>query len=230
MKTFGHLLIEQVTVEVGQEWMDTASAWHFVNVTQGVAYWRGDDGTRGLAEGETLLIPPAAKGAVRASQIGRVILHAFNFAPEQLCGFLTLSERHFFETSGRALRKVVFLAPTHPVAHRFAAFQQRGSTAQNLSQRAALLLLAATVFERYVPQPSPAPVNTSCQRRFQRIIAELPEGEMIRNTPEGLARLCGCSPRHFSRLFNKHFGKSLRAWQADLRRLWLRQAGSAPGP
>jgi AraC-like DNA-binding protein len=43
------------------------------------------------------------------------------------------------------------------------------------------------------------------------------DNELIRNSPEDLSRSCGCSPRHFSRLFCAHFGVSFRAKQTEMR-------------
>src|SRR5260370_36369243 len=51
----------------------------------------------------------------------------------------------------------------------------------------------------------------------------MPDIETIRPTPEALAGLCGCSPRHFNRLFREHFGESPRARQTELRLLKARQ-------
>ena len=46
---------------------------------------------------------------------------------------------------------------------------------------------------------------------------------MINHTPAQLASLCGCSGRHFNRLFRSCFGISVRARQTELRLLKARQ-------
>ena len=51
----------------------------------------------------------------------------------------------------------------------------------------------------------------------------MPDAEIINHSPEELARLCGCSPRHFNRLFRAHFAVSARARQTELRLLKARQ-------
>ena len=58
---------------------------------------------------------------------------------------------------------------------------------------------------------------------YPTIIQQMPENELVRHTPEQLATLCECSTRHFSRLFRKHFGTSVRSRQTELRLLKARQ-------
>ena len=225
MKSVGHLLIESVTLPPGGEWKAAADGWHFVHVTRGAAYWLGSDRPRSLTEGEMLVVPPVLPGAIRASQIGPVLLHVVRFAPELLCGFFTLSERHFFESSpAGALQETQFLPSTHPVTQQFAALAQIGSPSNSLTRRIQVLSLVATVFDKEVARhQAPEQLGSTAQHRFTQLIAEMPDTEIINHTPEQLARLCGCSPRHFNRLFRQHFGASARSRQTELRLLKARQ-------
>jgi AraC-like DNA-binding protein len=49
------------------------------------------------------------------------------------------------------------------------------------------------------------------------MIRQMPEADITNYTPEELARRCGCSLRHFSRLFRRQLGVSVRAKQTLLR-------------
>jgi AraC-like DNA-binding protein len=51
----------------------------------------------------------------------------------------------------------------------------------------------------------------------------MPDVELIHHSPAELARLCGCSSRHFNRMFWKQFGSSVRSRQTELRLLRARQ-------
>jgi AraC-like DNA-binding protein len=174
-----------------------------------------------LTEGEILVLGPAALGVVRASQINPVVLHGFSFAPDMLCGFFTLSERHFFETSlTGAAAEIQFLPSTHPLARRFAALATRVAHGAEMSHRAELLGLAGAFFGEKMSRRSPsAERGVFAQARFEQLIARMPDLEIIHHTPEDLARLCGCSPRHFNRLFRECFGQSPRGRQTELRLL-----------
>jgi transcriptional regulator GlxA family with amidase domain len=59
--------------------------------------------------------------------------------------------------------------------------------------------------------------------RFEQIISRMPDAELIEHSSEELARLCGCTPRHFNRLFRLRFGAPTRAKQTELRLLKARQ-------
>ena len=220
-----HLQLEEIKVLPGQEWTDASAVWHFLHLTSGAAYWLGNERTRSLIEGEMIVISPAVKGAVRASQIGEVTLHAFNFAPDLLCGLFTLAERHFFESGGgEFLHNVQFLPSTHPANRQFAALIESGLKPYSLAQRIEVLSLIAAVFDQDMSRHhAPVSLGTTALNRFHQLIAQMPDSEIINHSPEQLARLCGCSPRHFNRLFRKHFGASARARQTELRLLKARQ-------
>src|SRR5262249_4810134 len=59
--------------------------------------------------------------------------------------------------------------------------------------------------------------------RFRELIQQMPDKEILNQSPDALAQLCGCSPRHFGRLFRRYFGVSLRTKQIELRLLLARQ-------
>ena len=226
MKSVGHLSIDSVTLPPGGEWKAAAEGWNFLHVTRGAAYWLEGDHPRSLTEGEMLVVPPVLHGVVRASQIGPVVLHAVRFAPDLLCGFFTLSERHFFESGAAgALAETQFLPSTHPVTQQFASLaQQAGSASNTLTRRIQVLSLVAAVFDKEVARHhAPEELGSTALHRFMQLIAEMPDTEIINHTPEQLARLCGCSPRHFNRLFRQHFGASARSRQTELRLLKARQ-------
>jgi hemolysin activation/secretion protein/AraC-like DNA-binding protein len=229
MHKLNQLGLEAVKLAAGEEWMDGPGAWRFVRVHSGAAYWLGSGNNRPLAEGEVLVAPPLAEGVVRASQIGEVELHGFKFAPEMLCGFFTLAERDFLEARGRdAAGQVRFLPSTHPLAQQFAVASPGRAAEQPLALRVAVLGLVAAVFDEELARYRPAQVRgSSAQDRFDRLIVKMPETELINHAPEELARLAGCSPRHFNRLFRERFGLSARARQTELRLLKARQLLSA---
>jgi len=225
MKSLGHLVIEDLTLQPGQEWCSPGDAWSFLLIRNGVAYWLSHDLNRSLAEGEMLIVPPAVEGSVRASQLNEVLLQGFRFAPSLLCGFFTVAERHFFEAETvEKAAEVRFLPSTHPATQRFKAMRNGSAREGSLAERAEALGLVTAVFEdqlvQHQPPAKPAP---SAGHRFDQIIAQMPDTEMINHSPEQLARLCGCSPRHFNRLFHQHFGTSARARQTELRLLKARQ-------
>ena len=225
MRIPGHLRIEEIRLPAGKEWSDDTDAWRFLRVSTGAAYWLEPSRPRSFSEGELLVLAPSVKAVVRASQLSEVVLHGFDFAPAMLCGFFTLAERHYFEGGGaRAVARVQFLPSTHPLAQRFAELMARRSNGRDLAQRAEVLGFATAFFNDDLSRsPSPKARGVSAQRRFEEIICQMPDSELIQHTPEHLAGLCGCSPRHFNRLFHQRFGESPRSRQTELRLLKARE-------
>ena len=220
----GHLRIEETILSPGQEWTDQTAAWRFVRISSGAAYWLGAANPRALTEGEVLVISPAAKALIRASQLNSVLLHGFAFVPEWLCGFFTLSERRFFEGAGQPGEPVSILPSTHPVTQGFAGLVAHGDSDQRLGRRAEVLGLVAAYFGQGLSSHQLPPGRSpSVHDRFDQIICQMPDIELIHHAPEQLARLCGCSPRHFSRLFRQRFGQSPRVRQTEMRLLKARQ-------
>ena len=224
MKPLEHLRVEQFKLPAGQEWRDDSATWRFLRIHSGPAYWLGSDQNRPLAEGEVIIVSPAAKGTIRASQIGDVIFQGFGFAPDLFCGFFSLSERHALEKAATKSGDVRFIPSTHPVAQNFAALAADSQPANALSRRLLALGLVTSVFETELSRPLlPATLGTSASHRFKQIIIRMPDTEITNHPPEELARLCGCSPRHFNRLFRRRFGDSIRARQTELRLINARQ-------
>jgi AraC-like DNA-binding protein len=224
MKAPGHLRIEEVKLLPGHEWVDQSPAWRFVHLSKGAAYWLDRAKPRSMTEGELLVLAPGLYAVVRASQINEVMLHGFKFAPDLLCGFFTLAERRFFENGGVAAGEVVqFLPSTHPITQRLAFLVGQRAPHRELTERAEVLGLVAAYFGEGIPRNKPATLANSAHIRFEQIILQMPDLEIIHHTPEQLAHLCGCSPRHFNRLFWQHFGESPRARQTEMRLLKARQ-------
>jgi AraC-like DNA-binding protein len=212
-------------LEPGQEWVGTAGVWHFVQAGSGAVYWLGGNQCRPLAAGEMLVMTPAAEGLVRASQIGRVVLHAFSFAPDVLCGFFSVLERHLLDTGeANGFQKVRCLPSTHPVTCKFTTLANSSLRPDSLAQRVEVLSLVAALFDEEIARHrSPASPGTSAPDRFTQLVARMPDTELIHYSPGQLARLCGCSVRHFNRLFREYFGTSTRTRQTELRLLKARQ-------
>src|SRR6267154_2262852 len=225
MKSPGHLRIEEIKLLPGQEWSNEEAVWRFVRVTSGAAYWLDKARPRGFTEGELLVAGPAIHALIRASQLTVVVLDWFSFAPELLCGFFTVAERRILENGNApAGGPLQFLPSTHPLTQRFDFLVRQRAPERALIERVEVLGLVAEFFgETLSERPATTTRPTNAHHRFEQIVSPMPELELIRQTPEQLARLCGCSPRHFNRLFHQRFGESPRALQTELRLLRARQ-------
>lgn len=214
-----HLFIKEAVVAPSEEWSFSVPCWRFLRVSRGQGYWIGKPRARALEAGDVVVAAPQVEGLVRASQLGEIALHYFHFCPELLTGLLTLAERrHLDSTASDGRVPLRFLSPSHPLAQRFETLCI-GKTRQNtLHQRGQMLELIGALFgDEAVPKPEKRVRIASARERFYQLINQLPEGEIIQHTPEEFAQRCGCSLRHFSRLFHDHLGVSIRAQQTKIR-------------
>jgi AraC-like DNA-binding protein len=224
MRAIGHLRLEELTLLPGQEWSPPAVGWHAVRLAAGPAYWLGRPQPLELAQGEVLILSPRARGLVRASRLHEARLEGFVFKPDLLLGLLPPLERQCFDQwAAEPAQAVRVLSSLHPAAQRFAELGAGQRPGRGLTARAQLLGILGAVFdEELTRQPAPPPRVPAAVHRFEELIARMPEMEFARYSPEQLARLCGCTTRHFGRLFRSQFGKSPRDRQTELR---LRKAG-----
>jgi len=53
--------------------------------------------------------------------------------------------------------------------------------------------------------------------RFEEILSRIPDADLIHYSAEKLSAMCGCSLRHFRRMFRKQYNTSVRTRQTELR-------------
>jgi AraC-like DNA-binding protein len=205
-------LLEEIRLAPTREWLNTDAAWRFLRLHSGAAYWLGAPETRALSEGDLIVIAPQVTALVRASELNQVVLHTFSFAPELLAELFNLSNAG--ETRAGQIR---FLPGTHSAARRFADLITNGPQTGRLGQRAEALRIVADLFEAAEDGISPSSIEARPRLRFEQLMAQTPDTELIHQTVSQLAELCHCTPRHFNRLFRKHFGISIRNRQTELR-------------
>lgn len=219
MKCDNHLFIKETVVAPSDEWSFSVPCWRFLRINRGQGYWTGKPRARALEAGDVVIMAPQAEGFLRASQLGEVSINYFHFCPELLTGLLTLAERRYLDSMSSEVRVPLrFLPPDHPLAERFETLCVGKARQNPLHQRGLMLELIGAVFgDEAAPKPQKRTRIASARERFDQLISQMPEGDIIKHTPEELAQRCGCSLRHFSRLFHDHLGISIRARQTKIR-------------
>ena len=226
----GHLQLRETRLAATAEWTPPAEGWCFVRVEAGEGYWLGQPSVHELGPGDMLIFSAAEPGTLRASRLGSMRLHHFQFSPELLTGFLTMAERLQFEEAAALRSPGARLIPAEqPLARQFSELTREPAATNPLFQRCKMVeLVAGALAEEVRQQPTVAARHASANDRFIRVIHPMPDSELIRHTPSELARMCGCSLRHFSRLFRQHFAVSIRAKQTELRIARARQLLTDP--
>jgi AraC-like DNA-binding protein len=225
VKFQGHLLVDDATLAPSSEWDIRLPGWVVVRVDQGQGYWLGCGQSIEANTGDLLVLSPLREGVLRASQLGPVTLQYFRLCPELLSGVLTLAERHCLEKlAGNPERCCLHLPAGDPAAVEFARIFRPPRSNSGFLARCRVLQVAAGLFDKELARPRPrGAAFLPASKRIKVFLNQLTEAEIMDLSPVELAMRCGCSVRHFNRLFHASFGVSLRAKQAELRLLKARQ-------
>ena len=226
MKYQSHLALDEQTLPPSSEWEPPLNCWCFVRLGEGQGYWLGHGEARELTAGDVLALLPSRQGLFRASQLSAVRLFHFRFCPDLMSGLLTMAERQCLDRlAAKSTQAVRFLPSTHPVARQFAELCVNAETQNGLLLlRCQMLELVGSAFASELTPPAKTDALTlSATKRIKVLLEHLTEEEFLNASSDELAAYCGCSARHFSRLFLEHFGVSLRSRQTEMRLLKARR-------
>jgi AraC-like DNA-binding protein len=213
-----HLVINELRLATGAEWMPHFRGWCLSHIGSGISYWREQNGTRDVPAGSTLVLSAEARGVLRASQLSEVAITYFCVETEKLLGLLSLREQHFLQhAAGRKSLAVRVLSPDSPASDQFKNLRPSPG-ASATSMRLRLLQLFMDMFECEIEQDSTAPVPWMDGRgRFRQIMNQMAASEFVELSVSKLAPMMSCSPRHLNRLFREELGASFREKQIELR-------------
>jgi AraC-like DNA-binding protein len=214
-----HLTLHEVVLPPSAEWLSNFSGWFFARIVQGWAYALQSHVACPLEEGQVLVTCSIRPVVLRSSQIGETKVHWFRLCPERLPGFFTLLEQHYLEFVAPK-RKPALRAICSPeaVARQFAELSSEWPRGNSLVARSQMLsIVVSALHNELSPYQFKSEARQNASGRFRELVAAVPAAE-IQDVPVAeLARQCGCSERHFSRLFRAQFGFSLRARQTEQR-------------
>ena len=220
LSNHGHLILRELLLPSSAEWVPDTSGWCILRLSGGVAYCFSAREAGEIQLTEVLVVPPGVSLRVRSSRIGPSQLHYFGFKPDLLGSLLTLNEREQFAWRANQAGEVPTRLPlSHPATQQFSAFCQLNQE-NPLQERAQLLALVAMILpptaqDRIGKVKLNSHVHTPM--RFLELIQSMAETELLNHSPAELAARCGCSARHFARLFRDHFGTSVRSKQTQLK-------------
>lgn len=206
-----HLVLHEASVPAATEWSVNLQGWLFLCVLRGEGCAFREKTPLLLSEGDAIVIAPGCACQLRASQLGELRVQYFQIFSELLTGVLSSSERQHLESAARHARNFPrHLAATSPFARQFAVLDKLATAGNTLLARCEMLHLSAMILTEHLPPPAPPPNHVlTAKQRFAALMTQMVESDLQHQSPEELARQCGCGVRHFSRLFRNHFGHSL---------------------
>jgi AraC-like DNA-binding protein len=209
-----HLTVHQSLVRAGKEIESRAAAWIFLRVCAGEGYLMNGNQSCEVGPGDVVVVPAAATVRLRASLLNDLRLCHFGVITEQLAGFFTMEEQ-------RALHHAVTHNPRQPhviqrgqpAAQQHAELCDLSRHAPGIMARTAMLSLAVGTLREVFAAAIHSSAPGGSGRKFLDLLTRLPESELLRRSGRQLAGECGCTERHFRRLFHRRFGLSLKQKQ-----------------
>jgi AraC-like DNA-binding protein len=216
MNTTNPLSISEKTLIPGQEWILDSSGWNFFRVRQGSGYLFSGTALQEVNDTDIFAVSYSNSTSVRASQLTPLHLLYFSLSPSLLTGLFSPLERAYFENTKNS---VIYFPSSHPSAQEFARLEtlEREASASLMVRCQILQVVVAMMGTALNQANTETSVPSSCRDRFQIIVRKFSEGEMQQWSLDKMAQFCGCSTRHFSRLFIEHFGYSYKTKQIELR-------------
>ena len=213
-----HLVIREMYLPPGLEWVPRFSGWSLIQVGSGTGYFLRPGMNQGLEPGTVLLLAAEVQGNIRASQLGGLSLCFFPVEPERLTGLITMEEQAFFGTAAfKEKHSMKFFPPQSPVAAKMTdlcADRLRSGS----SFRLQLIQLFFDAFgSELKPEPSKPDAPPDAKERLQEFLRQTPASDLLGLDFSELAQLTRCTPRHLSRIFHEVVGSSFRQRHTELR-------------
>ena len=216
-----HLALRETSLAPGAEWIPEPSEWTLVQVGTGDGYWMGAKGNHELQAGAVLLLSGQARGLIRASCLGSMVLQFAAFEPERLTGVLTLSEQRAFSAAARKDDSSLKLFPPQSaIASKMrdlAAGRNRGALSFRLRVLDLFVEAPGEILDKDSVTPRATTSIADAKDRLVQFLSDTPAADLLQLSAVELARMTGCTPRHLNRIFNEIAGMSFREKHTELR-------------
>ena len=216
-----HLIVGELSVPAGEEWVSRLSGWTVLQVRKGTGYYLQPRSNQALETGSVLLVAGGAGGSIRASQLSELSFHSFRVMPSRLAGLITLGEQNLLDLAiARNKTRSEIFPPTSPVAEQmnelFVSPKREG-----LWFRLRLLQVFVEAVGKGLEQPVPSEKAdgdfSDAKQRLEVLLKQTPASELLEMNFTELAQLARCTTRHLSRIFHELVGMSFRDKRAELR-------------
>ncbi len=220
------LSLTERRLAAGSEWLPShLPGWILIQVREGVGYWLGGGTNLALEEGDLLLCGGGGEGRFRCSHVRNAVLRSVYINLETVQTLVSLCEHRALS---RTLRDLNAKPERYPngsgECERFVAEAEHVHAGATFQERCRWVSLWADLVAKRVGAEATTPlVSDGVRQRFDRCMGSFTEAELLSKPLKVLVQQCGCSARHFARLFRLRFGKTLRQSQIEWRLLKARR-------
>lgn len=212
-----HLFLQTAVLRPSGEWSPPSPDWVVARVDEGVGYWLCASKARELKSGDGFVVSGCPNMVVRASQLGSLRLEYYLVQTPLLNGLLTVAEGNKLEQVAHHLNgQIIFFTAAEPLGQKYARLVQQARP-ESLPSRAALFQLWSQAVAGLLARPQSEKNGHKLRQRFRKLVEQMPDAELARQSLAQLAGMLECSERHFSRLFRQEFNVPLRVRQVELR-------------
>lgn len=219
MRSDAPLTLSELLLDCGQEIRFAQDRLWFAFSAKTGAYFLGGASPAPMHAASAYVF--AGPAEIRASKLSPSRLVCFHVAGQDLAGLLTPPERQFMELRCRNNRGAALVYPPEaPISLLFQKLADTAGEKLDLLHRTQAMQLLGEFFRANAFPPTSPLAQTGelgAAESFEKLIQSMPESALLEASSEDLAEKCGCSQRHFSRLYAARFGQSLKQRQVELR-------------
>jgi len=214
-----HLVLYRKTLTRQIRWSPRFPDWGVFRVAEGAMLLHRAGTSLLLAAGEVVVSPPGATRFHLEGKSTAVEIDYFLVSPEFLTGVLTWPERlHLRGPAAGTPETLRRWSPSSPIALEMSRIRLSHPSGNGALLRCELLRLFASLFaDELTSRGECPPAWMPAAERVGRLLRQVPSAALMEHSSAELARRCGCSRRHFNRLFKESCGMSVRRYQIELR-------------
>jgi AraC-like DNA-binding protein len=218
-----HLTVRELSVPPGGEWSPTSFGWSLVQVGGGSGYCLQAQSSTELETGAVLVVAGQTNAILRASQLGKMLLHTFSVIPSRLTGLITLGEQDFLKLAATRKESAIRVLPPHsPTAIKMKELCANHKS-PGLMFRLKLLQLFVEAFDGELEPVTALQETSGAKERLRAFLRKAPPSELVEMSFSELAQRTNCTPRHLSRTFHELVGKSFSDQRAEVRMMRARE-------
>ncbi len=199
-------------------WTNAMQGWSGIFLQSGAAIFQNKSASRVLSAGDVLVIREGTGGTLQAKDPSEFAAWCLRFFPHQFNGLLSEHERLALQDGSDASHRVRFYHAGTEIARHFGALagrvQQKNSTVAHWHT---IELVAAILGGEFSDGNGNGETEHAPGSRLAEALARIGFEEFQQLSVEELARKCGYSKRHLSRLFHEQYGRSVVAYKIELR-------------
>lgn len=198
-------------------WHPGVLDWGIFRVANGAAVLQTARMSRTLVSGDIAALPAGAGACFHGARNEPSRIQYFLVSLDLLAGVFSHSDRSRMASIAAGRKPVLWRKDAGRTADEFARVFRMDAHSSPSLIRCEMLRVLLVLLADPTADTNPAQGLQTARERVADFLKRRPESVLVSHTVGELARFCGCSQRHFSRLFHECSGVCVRERQIQLR-------------